>query len=132
MNIEYKKIVNVFSKNFIKGGLVVGLALSILEILSQDKKYVAFYALVSSGFVILWGEAGFWAGLPIAIGIFVYGLSYFVVHDIFIHQRFKILRNINNKYARGLRRAHKMHHKNIHKEKGECFGMLWVPTKYFK
>ena len=51
MNIEYKKIVNVFSKNFIKGGLVVGLALSILEILSQDKKYVAFYALVSSCFI---------------------------------------------------------------------------------
>ena len=83
--------------------------------------FFIFYALVSSGFVILWGEAGFWAGLPIAIGIFMYGLSYFVVHDIFIHQRFKILRNINNKYARGLRRAHKMHHKNIHKEKGECF-----------
>lgn len=51
MNIEYKKIINVFSKNFIKGGLVVGLALSILEILSQDKKYVAFYALVSSCFI---------------------------------------------------------------------------------
>ena len=98
----------------------------------RNDLFFIFYALVSSGFVILWGEAGFWAGLPIAIGIFMYGLSYFVVHDIFIHQRFKILRNINNKYARGLRRAHKMHHKNIHKEKGECFGMLLVPTKYFK
>ncbi len=31
-----------------------------------------------------------------------------------------------------VRRAHKMHHKNIHKEDGECFGMLWVPMKYFK
>ena len=38
----------------------------------------------------------------------------------------------NNRYAKALRRAHKIHHKNINKEKGECFGMLWVPLKYFK
>jgi len=63
----------------------------------RNDLFFIFYALVSSGFVILWGEADFWPGLPIAIGIFLYGLSYFVVHDIFIHQRFKILRNIDNK-----------------------------------
>jgi len=94
--------------------------------------FFIFYALVSSVFVILWGEANFWFGLPIALGIFLYGLTYFMVHDIFIHQRFKMFRNANSKYARGIRRAHKIHHKNIHKEKGECFGMLWVPLKYFK
>ena len=27
-------------------------------------------------------------GLPIAIGIGLYGLAYFIVHDVFIHQRF--------------------------------------------
>ena len=72
------------------------------------------------------------AWLPIAIGIGLYGLAYFIVHDIFIHQRFKIFRNIDNKYARGIRRAHKIHHKNINKDGGECFGMLIVPMKYFK
>jgi beta-carotene 3-hydroxylase len=25
-----------------------------------------------------------------------------------------------------------MHHKHIGKQEGECFGMLWVPIKYFK
>jgi len=98
----------------------------------RNDLFFIFYALVSSGFVILWGEANFWAGLPIAAGIFLYGLTYFLVHDIFIHQRFKLFRNANNIYARGIRRAHKIHHKNIHKEQGECFGMLWVPLKYFK
>ena len=71
-------------------------------------------------------------GLPIGIGIFLYGLTYFLVHDIFIHQRFKFFKKTNNRYAKALRRAHKIHHKNIYKEKGECFGMLWVPLKYFK
>ena len=90
------------------------------------------FAGISAIFVILWGEFNFWLGLPIAIGIFLYGIAYFIVHDIFIHQRFKIFRNINNRYARGIRRGHKMHHKHIGKEDGECFGMLLVPRKYFK
>ena len=98
----------------------------------RNDLFFIFYALVSSGFVILWGEFNLWVGLPIAIGIFIYGMTYFLVHDIFIHQRFKLFRNINSKYAKGIRRAHKIHHKNIYKENGECFGMLIVPMKYFK
>tara|TARA_B100000768_G_C11249971_1_gene363629 strand:+ start:921 stop:1370 length:450 start_codon:yes stop_codon:yes gene_type:complete len=98
----------------------------------RNDLFFIFYAIVSFMNVYAWGEYSFQAGLPIGIGIFAYGLSYFIVHDIFIHQRFKIFRNIDNKYARGLRRAHKIHHKNINKNGGECFGMLWVPKKYFK
>ena len=98
----------------------------------RNDLFFIFYAIVSMSLVILWGEYGFWAGLPMALGIFSYGMSYFIVHDIFIHQRFKILRTTNSKYAKGLRRAHKIHHKSIHKGGGECFGMLWVPMKYFK
>ncbi len=67
----------------------------------------------------------------IGLGITIYGLAYFFVHDIFIHQRFKIFRNSDNFYFRAIRRAHKMHHKHLGKEDGECFGMLWVPLKYF-
>lgn len=97
----------------------------------RNDLFFVVYAVKSAGFVVLWGEFGFWPGLPIAFGIFTYGMTYFIVHDIFIHQRFKLLRKVENRYAKGLRRAHKMHHKNIHKDGGECFGMLWVPRKYF-
>lgn len=68
----------------------------------------------------------FWIGL----GITIYGFAYFLVHDIFIHQRFKLFRNVNNQYLKAIRRAHKMHHKHLGKDEGECFGMLWVPLKY--
>ncbi|MDG1058564.1 MAG: sterol desaturase family protein [Flavobacteriaceae bacterium] len=98
----------------------------------RNDLFFIFYAVVSMSLFILWGEYGFWAGLPMALGIFTYGMSYFIVHDIFIHQRFKLFRSTNSKYAKGLRRAHKIHHKSIHKGGGECFGMLWVPMKYFK
>ena len=98
----------------------------------RNDAFFIFYAIVSIGFFCAWQYGGFWPGLPIGLGIFAYGLSYFIVHDIFIHQRFKLFRNANNWYAKGVRRAHKMHHKHLGKSDGECFGMLFVPFKYFK
>lgn len=68
----------------------------------------------------------------IALGITLYGMAYFFVHDIFIHQRMKVLKNTQNPYLLSIRRAHKQHHKHIGKEEGECFGFLFVPVKYFK
>lgn len=67
-----------------------------------------------------------------AIGITLYGAAYFFIHDLFIHQRIKVLRNANATYFRAIRKAHKVHHKHLGKEDGECFGMLWAPLKYFK
>lgn len=69
----------------------------------------------------------FWIGM----GITIYGAAYFLVHDIFIHQRFKVFRNTDNAYLKAIRRAHKMHHKHLGKEQGESFGMLWVSFKYY-
>ncbi|MCI4670867.1 MAG: sterol desaturase family protein [Bacteroidia bacterium] len=68
----------------------------------------------------------------IAVGIAIYGLIYFIVHDVFIHQRFKALKRSNNPYLIAIRKAHKVHHKYREKEDGECFGMLWVPIRYYR
>ena len=73
------------------------------------------------------------AGLTsVGIGITLYGACYFFVHDLFIHQRLKLFRNSENGYLNAIRRAHKMHHKHLGKENGECFGMLFIPFKFFK
>ncbi|PQB03964.1 sterol desaturase family protein [Aureitalea marina] len=98
----------------------------------RNDLFFIFYAAVSIGCFYAWNSHDFWAGLPVGLGIFAYGFTYFMVHDIFIHQRFKMFRNANNWYAKGIRRAHKIHHKNINKGEGECFGMLIPPLKYFK
>lgn len=78
------------------------------------------------------------AGLPhftsvffAGIGITLYGFTYFLIHDVLVHQRLKFLRNTKNKYLIALRRAHKIHHKHSGKEDGECFGLLLFPAKYF-
>lgn len=98
----------------------------------RNDLFFIFYALVSISCFLLWQYEGFWAGLPIGLGIFAYGVAYFMVHDIFIHQRFKLFRNANGWYGKALRRAHKMHHKHLGKHDGESFGMLFPPLKYFK
>ncbi|SDJ50571.1 beta-carotene 3-hydroxylase [Pedobacter sp. ok626] len=68
----------------------------------------------------------------IGLAITLYGMAYFFVHDIFIHQRIKYLADTQNPYLLAIRRAHKQHHKHLGKEEGECFGFLYVPMKYFK
>ncbi len=98
----------------------------------KNDLFFVFFATISISFKIIHEVFDLWWALPISAGIFAYGVAYFVVHDIFIHQRFKWLRKANNRYAKGVRRAHKIHHKHLGKEKGENFGMLIVPLKYFK
>jgi len=67
----------------------------------------------------------------IGFGILMYGLGYFIVHEVIIHQRFKWFTRSNNTYVKTIRWAHKMHHKNLGKEDGESFGMLFVAKKYW-
>ncbi len=68
----------------------------------------------------------------IGFGIALYGLAYFLVHDVIIHQRFKWFTRSNNTYVRTIRWAHKMHHKHMDKEDGESFGMLYVARQYWE
>lgn len=63
----------------------------------------------------------------IALGILLYGLAYFLVHDVFIHHRFNWLKNVKHSYMLGLLLAHKSHHKG-----GKCFGMLYVPKRFIQ
>lgn len=68
----------------------------------------------------------------IGLGIFLYGMAYFFIHEVIIHQRIKWFTHTKNNYFLALRKAHKAHHKHLDKEDGECFGMLLVPKKYFR
>jgi len=70
----------------------------------------------------------FWVG----VGISIYGLIYFLIHDVYIHQRFKWFKQLDTKYSRAILRAHGAHHAKIYKEDGESFGLLIVNPKYFQ
>ena len=97
----------------------------------NDLFFVIFAAPSATLMVFGITELGFNFKFFIGLGILFYGIAYFLVHDVLIHQRFKWFKNTKNKYLRGLRKAHKVHHKNMGKEESKCFGMLLVPKKYF-
>ena len=69
--------------------------------------------------------------VSMGVGIAMYGFAYFLVHEIIIHQRFKLFARSNNRYIKAIRWAHKMHHKHLDKQEGESFGMLLVAKKYW-
>jgi beta-carotene 3-hydroxylase len=67
--------------------------------------------------------------LGIGIGIAVYGFSYFMFHDVYVHQRVKLLNKFSNRYLRATVKSHKEHHlPNAHYN----FGFLVAPFKYYR
>jgi beta-carotene 3-hydroxylase len=99
------------------------------------EKNDAFFLIfaIPSFLLMLFGTLNntYWM-LSIGGGIALYGLAYFIVHDIIIHQRFKLFTRSNNSFIRTVRWAHKMHHKHLGPEHGESFGMLLVARKYWQ
>jgi beta-carotene 3-hydroxylase len=70
----------------------------------------------------------FWLG----IGISIYGMLYFILHDILIHRRTKLFARPKNKFLIGIFKAHQAHHISNKKEGAVSFGLFLVPKKYFK
>lgn len=70
--------------------------------------------------------------LFVGIGISIYGLIYFLIHDVYIHRRFTWFKQLDSKYSRAILRAHGAHHAKHTKEDCESFGLLVVDSKYFK
>lgn len=97
----------------------------------NDRFFLIF--AVPSAFCYIYGTLSpyFWV-LFIGIGISLYGLTYFLIHDVYIHRRFKWFTQLDSKYSRAILRAHGSHHAKREKEAGESFGLLVVHPKYFK
>jgi beta-carotene 3-hydroxylase len=98
----------------------------------RNDVFFLIYAIPSWLCIMLGMMYGSLLSVWIGFGIAAYGFAYFMLHDVYIHRRFKWLRDIDHPYFMAIRKAHKVHHKNLGKEKGECLGMLIVPLKYYK
>ena len=97
----------------------------------KNDAFFLIFAIPSWLCIMLGLQHGVYWAAAIGFGIAMYGLGYFIVHEVIIHQRFKWFTRSNNSYVRTIRWAHKMHHKHLGKEDGESFGMLFVAKKYW-
>ena len=102
------------------------------EKIFQKNDYFFLIFAVPSIILIFIGYENFKNGFFIGIGIALYGLAYFLIHEIIIHRRLPPPSKTKSKYIKAIRKAHKVHHKNQGKYHGVNFGMLIVPMKYFK
>jgi len=87
------------------------------------------YGIISAGLVMYGVQQGsplLWVG----VGIAVYGVFYFIFHDIIIHRRIKVKFKSDNRYVNRLIRAHKMHHKHPNRDQSEAYGFLYATQKY--
>lgn len=66
------------------------------------------------------------------LGISLYGLVYFVLHDVFIHRRIKLFSRSENFILKALADAHRDHHRSREREGSTSFGLLLVDYKYFR
>jgi len=98
----------------------------------KNDTFFLIFAIPSFLLMLYGANAGFDDRFFIGFGIMLYGFAYFCIHDVLIHRRFHWFDHTDNVYFRAIRKAHKMHHKHLGKEQGECFGMLFVPFKYFR
>ena len=98
----------------------------------KNDAFFLIFAIPSWLCIMLGLQHGVYWAAAIGFGIAMYGLGYFIVHEVIIHQRFKWFTRSNNSYVRTIRWAHKMHHKHLGKEDGESFGMLFVAKKYWE
>lgn len=97
----------------------------------KNDAFFLIFAVPSWLCIMLGMQNEIWWVVAVGAGIAMYGLAYFLVHEIIIHQRFRMFTRSNNTYIRAIRWAHKMHHKHLDKEHGESFGMLLVAKKYW-
>ena len=64
-------------------------------------------------------------------GVAVYGMSYFVMHDMIIHKRFLRQPLPTNRYLQAVYRMHMAHHRHVDNETGEAYGLFFVPPRYW-
>jgi beta-carotene 3-hydroxylase len=70
----------------------------------------------------------FWIG----IGISLYGMLYFFLHDVLVHRRLKWFDRPKNNFLKAILKAHQAHHQTNQKENAVSFGLFLVPKKYLK
>jgi len=81
--------------------------------------------MFAAGSPLVLGDAAWWPGTFIGLGVLGYGIIYTAVHDGLVHQRW--FRYVpRGGYLKRLVQAHHLHHATVGKEGGVSFGFVWA------
>ncbi len=86
-----------------------------------------FFSLPSI-LLIYVGVQGSPLALAVGIGIFLYGLIYFLLHDVLVHKRIDLGLRPKRGYLARIVQAHRLHHAVESKEGCVSFGFIFAPS----
>jgi len=92
----------------------------------KNDLFAAMFALPSIALIYL-GTYGQPRLLWVGAGIALYGLMYFVFHDVIVHRRIRIRYKPSSTYMRRIVEAHWIHHSTNGKHGAVSFGFLYSP-----
>lgn len=69
--------------------------------------------------------------IVIGAGITLYGVTYFIIHDVVYHQRLPWFKNPTNAYIKAIIKAHGAHHKPKNVSDFKNYGLLVFPKRFF-
>lgn len=97
----------------------------------KNDYYALVFAIIAAS-TIIYGDLHrtYWYLTYFGIGVTLYGVAYFVFHDLIVHRRIKFKYKAKSKYMKRIMNAHYVHHKIHTKEGAEAFGFLFAPKKY--
>jgi beta-carotene 3-hydroxylase len=96
----------------------------------KNDSFAAIFAILSALSIIFGARELnilFWVG----VGITLYGVGYFLFHDVIFHKRLKTKYKPKSNYMKRIFKAHSYHHQTTNaKGSGYSFGFLYAPKKY--
>ncbi len=97
--------------------------------LQKNDIFGLFFSLISFFFILTGILSGFDLKFAVGIGITLYGIGYFLVHDVFFHRRIRIKYRPKSNYMQRVLKAHAIHHQKSTSKTGVNFGFLYASKK---
>ena len=100
----------------------------------QNDLFFLIFAIPAIIIMIVGLLTGIWILVYISAGITLYGITYFLIHDVIYHKRISVpfLQRNHGRYMRAILRAHHAHHKPKNKTDFESYGLLLFPKRHLK
>jgi beta-carotene 3-hydroxylase len=102
--------------------------------LEKNDLFFLVYAIPAIVLLIAGFTISYYPIVYIGVGITLYGLTYFIIHDVIIHKRINIpfLQKNQSSWLKAVINAHKAHHWPKSKDDFHNFGLLVFPRRFLK
>lgn len=93
----------------------------------KNDLYAVVFAVIATGLFVVGSLPGWRLVWFVGLGVTLYGLMYFIVHDGLVHQRWPFRHVPKRGYAKRLVQAHRLHHATHGRDGAVSFGFLYAP-----